>query len=77
MTTQAETIRMKTAIMTDKQILSECKPRALYYSNTQGKRQARPCILCGTTIIGKFADLEQHALTVDVPAYEEEYTRPR
>ena len=46
--------------MTYKQLLADCRPKLLYYSNTQGKNQARPCFLCGETVIGKFADLEAH-----------------
>lgn len=68
---------MKATIsMTDKQILTESRPRPLYYSNTMGRRQARPCILSGTVIMGRFSDLEDHARTVDIPAYEEAYTQP-
>jgi len=66
-----------TVDMTYKQILAECRPKVLYYLNTEARRQARPCILCGTTVTGKFDALEEHVRTVEVPAYEEEYTRPR
>ena len=66
-----------TVTMTDKQILTDCKPRPMYYANSYGRRLARPCLLCTKTISGTFGDLEYHALTTDIPAYEEAYTCPR
>ena len=57
---------VKSLDMTDKQILTACRPKPLYYTNTYGKRLARPCILCGDTVMGTFADLESHALKVDL-----------
>ena len=57
---------VKSPDMTGKQILTACRPKPLYYANTYGKRLARPCILCGTTIYGTFTDLESHATTADL-----------
>ena len=68
-------ITKATINMTDKQILVECRPKPLYYSTTYGRHQARPCILCGTTILGKFDDLEAHVRDTDIPAYQEQYTQ--
>lgn len=58
-----------TAGMTDRQILNECRPKPLYYTNTYGKRTARPCLLCGETVPGTFEDLENHAERIDIPKY--------
>jgi len=52
---------VKNLDMTDKQILSACKPKPLYYSNTQVRSMARACIVCSMTVKGKFSDLESHA----------------
>lgn len=63
--------------MTDKQILAESRPRLLTYTNSYGKRQARPCLLCGSIIQGTFLDLENHVRDMEMPVYEEQYTRPK
>ena len=65
---QVLTDAIKSLDMTDKQILTACRPKPQYYSNSYGKHLRRACILCGREIQGTFADLESHALTIDLTA---------
>lgn len=61
-----------TVNMTDKQVVNACKPKPVYYSNTYGRCQARPCLLCGKTIKGTLADLENDVKGSDLPKYRRE-----
>ena len=46
--------------LTDAQIVSKCKPKPIYYTGTEKKKMARPCIVCGDVIQGTLATLENH-----------------
>ena len=46
--------------LTDAQIVSKHKPKPLYYTGTEKKKMARPCIVCGDVIQGTLATLENH-----------------
>lgn len=63
---RAVTIRLQTANMTDKQILTATKPKILYYKNTEVIDCGRICLFCEERVNGKFVDLEKHVLIVDL-----------
>jgi hypothetical protein len=50
--------------LTDAQIVSKHKPKPLYYTGTEKKKMARPCIVCGEVIQGTLATLENHVSMV-------------
>ena len=47
--------------LTDAQIVSKHKPKPIYYTGTEKKKMARPCLMCGDVIQGTLATLEGHA----------------
>ena len=52
-----------TSKMTHAQLVTENKPKPVFYRGTEGKRLARPCMRCGVVVQGTLSDLERHVMT--------------
>ena len=46
--------------LTDAQIVKAHRPKPVFYTGTEKKRMARPCLMCGDVIQGTLATLEGH-----------------
>ena len=58
--------------LTDAQIVKAHRPKPVFYTGTERKKMARPCLMCGDVILGTLAMLEGH-VSMNHPKVENGY----
>ena len=58
--------------LTDAQIVKAHRPKPIFYTGTEKKKMARPCLMCGDVIQGTLATLEGH-VSMNHPKVENGY----